>query len=123
MTLRGDPDYARDHRPAFSFAHYYVRTDRPIPRSGRGLWRSQTRSPASLAWNWFSTPALNKSTAFPDAEREALKLTGLLPDAVESEDMQLKRVLQQLGHKTSDIDRYIYWSVCSITTRRCFTGR
>lgn len=53
-------------------------------------------------------PALNKSTAFPDAEREALKLTGLLPDAVESEDMQLKRVLQQLGHKTSDIDRYIY---------------
>src|SRR4029078_12940679 len=53
-------------------------------------------------------PALNKSTAFPDDEREALKLTGLLPDAVESEDMQLKRVLQQLGHKTSDIDRYIY---------------
>ncbi|MGZ5814423.1 MAG: NAD-dependent malic enzyme [Xanthobacteraceae bacterium] len=53
-------------------------------------------------------PALNKSTAFPDAERDALKLTGLLPDAVESEDMQLKRVLQQLGHKTSDIDRYIY---------------
>ena len=27
---------------------------------------------------------------------------------VDTEDMQLKRVLQQLGHKTSDIDRYVY---------------
>jgi len=53
-------------------------------------------------------PRLNKSTAFVDAERERLGLTGLLPDVVESEDIQLKRVLQQLGHKTSDIDRYIY---------------
>ena len=50
----------------------------------------------------------NKSTAFAEAEREALGLTGLLPDVVESEDMQLKRVLQQLGHKSSDIDRYVY---------------
>jgi malate dehydrogenase (oxaloacetate-decarboxylating)(NADP+) len=53
-------------------------------------------------------PRLNKSTAFVDAERERLGLTGLLPDVVESEDIQLKRVLQQLGHKTSDLDRYIY---------------
>jgi malate dehydrogenase (oxaloacetate-decarboxylating)(NADP+) len=53
-------------------------------------------------------PRLNKSTAFADAERERLGLTGLLPDVVESEDIQLKRVLQQLGHKTSDLDRYVY---------------
>ena len=53
-------------------------------------------------------PRLNKSTAFADAERERLGLIGLLPDVVESEDIQLKRVLQQLGHKTSDLDRYIY---------------
>ena len=53
-------------------------------------------------------PRLNKSTAFAAAERERLGLTGLLPDVVESEDIQLKRVLQQLGHKTSDLDRYIY---------------
>jgi malate dehydrogenase (oxaloacetate-decarboxylating)(NADP+) len=53
-------------------------------------------------------PRFNKSTAFAAAEREALGLTGLLPDVVESEDIQLKRVLQQLGHKTSDLDRYIY---------------
>ena len=53
-------------------------------------------------------PRFNKSTAFTAEEREALGLTGLLPDVVESEDIQLKRVLQHLGHKTSDIDRYIY---------------
>jgi malate dehydrogenase (oxaloacetate-decarboxylating)(NADP+) len=53
-------------------------------------------------------PRLNKSTAFVDSERERLGLTGLLPDVVESEEIQLKRVLQQLGHKTSDLDRYVY---------------
>jgi len=50
----------------------------------------------------------DKSTAFTFAEREALGLTGLLPDVVENEDMQLRRVLQQLGYKTTDLDRYIY---------------
>lgn len=53
-------------------------------------------------------PALNKSTAFTEAERHALGLVGLVPDTTETEDLQLTRVLLQLGHKTSDIDRYIY---------------
>jgi malate dehydrogenase (oxaloacetate-decarboxylating)(NADP+) len=53
-------------------------------------------------------PAHNKSTAFTDAERDALGLVGLVPDPVESEDLQLRRVLQQLGHKATDLDRYIY---------------
>src|SRR5262245_43444486 len=56
----------------------------------------------------FQDSRRNKSTAFTTAEREGLGLTGLLPDVVETEDMQLKRVLQQLGHKTNDIERYIY---------------
>lgn len=53
-------------------------------------------------------PALNKSTAFTEAERQALGLTGLVPDVTESEDLQLKRVLLQLSHKNTDLDRYIY---------------
>lgn len=53
-------------------------------------------------------PALNKSTAFSEAEKERLGLVGLVPDTVETEDLQLRRVLQQLGHKASDLDRYIY---------------
>jgi malate dehydrogenase (oxaloacetate-decarboxylating)(NADP+) len=53
-------------------------------------------------------PTLNKSTAFTEAERQALGLVGLVPDDTESEDLQLRRVMQQLAHKTTDLDRYIY---------------
>jgi malate dehydrogenase (oxaloacetate-decarboxylating)(NADP+) len=53
-------------------------------------------------------PTLNKSTAFTEAERQAFGLVGLVPDKTETEDLQLSRVVLQLGHKTSDIDRYIY---------------
>src|SRR5215469_13862734 len=53
-------------------------------------------------------PVLNKATAYTEAERQALGLVGLVPDATESEDLQLRRVMQQLGHKTTDLDRYIY---------------
>jgi malate dehydrogenase (oxaloacetate-decarboxylating)(NADP+) len=53
-------------------------------------------------------PSLNKSTAFTEAEREALGIVGLVPDVTETEDLQLSRVMMQLGHKTTDLDRYIY---------------
>ena len=53
-------------------------------------------------------PTRNKSTAFTEAERQALGLVGLVPDHAESEDLQLRRVVQQLAHKTTDLDRYIY---------------
>jgi malate dehydrogenase (oxaloacetate-decarboxylating)(NADP+) len=53
-------------------------------------------------------PSLNKSTAFTEAEKQALGIVGLVPDVTESEDLQLSRVMMQLGHKTTDLDRYIY---------------
>jgi malate dehydrogenase (oxaloacetate-decarboxylating)(NADP+) len=53
-------------------------------------------------------PSLNKSTAFTEEEKQALGLVGLVPDVTESEDLQLSRVMMQLGHKTTDLDRYIY---------------
>jgi malate dehydrogenase (oxaloacetate-decarboxylating)(NADP+) len=53
-------------------------------------------------------PTTNKSTAYTEAERQALGLVGLVPDVTESEDLQLQRVMQQLGHKVTDLDRYIY---------------
>src|SRR5258708_33877982 len=52
-------------------------------------------------------PVLNKATAYTEEERQALGLVGLVPDVTESEDLQLRRVLQQLGDKTTDLDRYI----------------
>jgi len=53
-------------------------------------------------------PALNKSTAFTEAEKQALELVGLVPDVIETEDLQLSRVMMQLGYKNTDLERYIY---------------
>jgi malate dehydrogenase (oxaloacetate-decarboxylating)(NADP+) len=53
-------------------------------------------------------PSLNKSTAFTEAEKQALGLVGLVPDVTESEEIQLQRVMMQLGHKSTDLDRYVY---------------
>lgn len=55
-------------------------------------------------------PALNKSTGFTEEEREKLGLVGLVPDVTESEDLQVRRVMQQLGHKNTDLERFIYLS-------------
>jgi malate dehydrogenase (oxaloacetate-decarboxylating)(NADP+) len=53
-------------------------------------------------------PALNKSTAFTEAEKQELGLIGLVPDVSETEDLQLRRVLLQLAQKNTDLERYIY---------------
>jgi malate dehydrogenase (oxaloacetate-decarboxylating)(NADP+) len=53
-------------------------------------------------------PSVNKSTAFTEAEKQALGIVGLVPDVTETEDLQLSRVMMQLGHKSTDLDRYIY---------------
>ena len=53
-------------------------------------------------------PFLNKSTAFTEAEKQALGIVGMVPDVTETEDLQLIRVMMQLGHKNTDLDRYIY---------------
>ena len=53
-------------------------------------------------------PSLNKSTAYTEVEKQALGIVGLVPDITEFEDVQLSRVMMQLGHKNTDLDRYIY---------------
>jgi malate dehydrogenase (oxaloacetate-decarboxylating)(NADP+) len=53
-------------------------------------------------------PSLNKSTAFTEVEKQALGIVGLVPDVTETEDQQLSRVMMQLGHRSTDLDRYIY---------------
>ena len=53
-------------------------------------------------------PSLNKSTAFTEAEKQALGIVGLVPDVTESIETQLSRVLLQLKEKTTDLDRFIY---------------
>jgi malate dehydrogenase (oxaloacetate-decarboxylating)(NADP+) len=53
-------------------------------------------------------PVINKATAYSEAERQALGLVGLVPEVTESEDLELRRVMQQIGDKATDLDRYIY---------------
>ena len=53
-------------------------------------------------------PALNKSTAFTEEERERYKLHGLLPAAVFTQQTQQQRVMENLRRKASDIERYIF---------------
>jgi len=53
-------------------------------------------------------PSLNKSTAFTEAEKQALGLVGLVPDLTETQELQLQRVMMQLSKKDTDLDRYIY---------------
>jgi malate dehydrogenase (oxaloacetate-decarboxylating)(NADP+) len=52
-------------------------------------------------------PTLNKGTAFSDRERDTLGLRGLLPPRVIAEAEQVRRVLENLRRKTSDIEKYI----------------
>jgi malate dehydrogenase (oxaloacetate-decarboxylating)(NADP+) len=55
-------------------------------------------------------PHLNKSGAFSEAEREALGLVGLVSEGIESEEIQIQRVLLQLEQQASNLDKYIYLS-------------
>ncbi|MGI9238339.1 MAG: NAD-dependent malic enzyme [Woeseiaceae bacterium] len=53
-------------------------------------------------------PIRNKGTAFTDAERDALKLRGLLPPRVHSMAEQELRVLGNIRAKPTDLERYLY---------------
>src|SRR5499427_366641 len=55
-----------------------------------------------------NVPQINKSTGFTEAERQVLGLVGLVPDQTESMETQLERVMLQLKHKATDLDRFIY---------------
>ncbi|MBV8073303.1 MAG: oxaloacetate-decarboxylating malate dehydrogenase, partial [Acidobacteriaceae bacterium] len=64
--------------------------------------------PTSRGIELLRNPLQNKSTAFTEEEREQLGLTGLLPAGVDTEETQVHRVLQQIGDKPTDLERYIY---------------
>ena len=55
-------------------------------------------------------PRLNKGTAFSDEERERHGLVGLLPDGVETPEIQLERLQMQIEQKPTALEKYIYLS-------------
>lgn len=54
-----------------------------------------------------ASPLMNRGTAFTEAEREALGLTGLLPDAISTIEDQLRRVYAQYL-QSDDLAKYLY---------------
>lgn len=65
-------------------------------------------------------PALNKSTAFTEAERESLGLRGLLPPRICSQSVQEERVMENLRRKSSDIEKYIFLVALQHRNERLF---
>jgi len=56
------------------------------------------------------SPMLNRGTAFTHAEREALGLTGLLPEGVSTIEGHVRRVYAQYLHQPDDLAKYILLS-------------
>src|ERR1700733_6315839 len=79
-------------------------TDRPFELAASGtVARVRARGTTVL-----SSPLLNRGTAFTLAEREALGLTGLLPEAVSTIGGQLHRVYGQYQRQPDDLAKNVY---------------
>lgn len=70
--------------------------------------RNTTRSVRFRGMDLLNNPALNKGTAFTEAERETFRLHGLLPPIVESLEEQCVRAYQAFSLKPNDLERHIY---------------
>ncbi len=53
-------------------------------------------------------PMYNKGTAFPEEERYALDLVGLLPEGVSNLELQKRRAYESFLSKQDDLEKYIY---------------
>lgn len=67
---------------------------------------NQSHYPEGVALHHDS--ALNKGTAFTEAERDALGLRGLLPPRVNTQEQQTARALENLRRKPNDLEKYIF---------------
>mmetsp|Transcript_34868 Transcript_34868/g.42632 ORF Transcript_34868/g.42632 Transcript_34868/m.42632 type:complete len:104 (-) Transcript_34868:66-377(-) len=62
----------------------------------------------------------NKGTAFSIEERRLLRLEGLLPPVISTQDDQVRRTLEQLDKCATDIDKYILMQGLSNRNQRLF---
>src|SRR5260370_21784675 len=87
-------------------SRWRVMSDRPfeLARTPEGIVaRIRLRGSPVL-----TSPMLNRGTAFTLAEREALGLTGLLPDGVSTIEGQLRRVYAQYLRQPDDLAKNLY---------------
>ncbi len=64
--------------------------------------------------------ALNKSVSFSKEERVKLGLRGLLPYSIESQEIQVKRIMEGIRRKAFDIEKYIMLSSLQDRDERLF---
>ena len=77
--------------------------------SGNEQTASQTgKEPYLRGSDILHNPRFNKGTAFTEAERDALKIRGLLPPRVSTQKEQQTRVLGNFRRKNSDLEKHIF---------------
>jgi malate dehydrogenase (oxaloacetate-decarboxylating) len=54
------------------------------------------------------SPMLNKGSAFPDDEREEMRILGLLPYHPSTMEEQLARTYENYLHKNNDLEKYVF---------------
>lgn len=68
----------------------------------------QAKRPFPTGVNLIHDPTLNKGTAFTKEEQRVLKLRGLVPPRVCSQDEQVLRVMENYRRKPNALEKYIY---------------
>lgn len=68
----------------------------------------------STGFKTLRTPSENKGLAFTEEQRAELKLTGLLPAAVSSMELETARAMAQLRRKSSPLEKYIFMQTMQV---------
>ena len=79
----------------------------PVRRHHVDLWDEPVLPVTKRGKDLLSDPLLNKGTGFPDSERDALGIRGLVPPQVVSIDDQVQRAMENYRRQDSDLARYI----------------
>lgn len=72
--------------------------------------QEKTVVPGERGVKLIHNPVMNKGTAFSPEERERLGLTGLLPPRVISQELQARRIVENLRKRETDLSKYTYLS-------------
>ena len=72
----------------------------------RRLPRQHATLPAGV--DLLHDPTFNKGTAFTEEERVRLKLRGLLPPRILTQEQQVLKILENFRKEPSDIEKYLY---------------
>ncbi|MBL8539672.1 MAG: NAD-dependent malic enzyme [Betaproteobacteria bacterium] len=71
---------------------------------------SDTTAPGLTGYALLHDPHQNRDTAFPAADRKALRIEGLLPPMVDTLDLQIARVHTQMQVLDNDLQKYLFLS-------------